>query len=58
MEYVQYTQDFWTFLSSAKLNLPKQATAESVQTCVLTLKGVIDVQAGRGNCCTRKPFFP
>jgi hypothetical protein len=46
-ELVAYTQDFGAFLASANPNLPKSVVADLVQHHVVTLKDVIDAQAGK-----------
>ncbi|HWP90793.1 MAG TPA: copper amine oxidase N-terminal domain-containing protein [Thermodesulfobacteriota bacterium] len=45
-DLVQYTQDFGAFLNSASPALPTDVVADLVKTHVLTLKTVIDAQAG------------
>jgi hypothetical protein len=46
-DLVGYTQDFGAFLSGANPNLPKAVVADLVKHHVLTLKAVIDAQAGK-----------
>ncbi len=44
---IAYTEDFGAFISSANEQLTKEAVAGLVKTHILTLKNVIDAQAGR-----------
>jgi hypothetical protein len=46
-DLIQYTQDFGAFLQSANPNLPKSVVADLVKHHVVTLKDVIDAQAGQ-----------
>jgi hypothetical protein len=46
-DLIQYTQDFGAFLQSANPNLPKSVVADLVKHHVVTLKEVIDAQAGQ-----------
>jgi hypothetical protein len=45
-DLVRYSEDFGAFLSSANPNLPKTAVADLVKGHILTLKDVVDAQAG------------
>ena len=46
-ELILYTQDFGAFLSAASPKLPKSVVADLVKHHVVTLKAVIDAQAGK-----------
>ena len=46
-DLIAYTQDFGAFLASANPNLPKGVVADLVKHHVVTLKEVIDAQAGK-----------
>ena len=46
-DLIRYADDFGAFLSSANPNLPKSAVADLVKGHILTLKDVVDAQAGK-----------